>query len=99
MPPKNRTSPQPETGENRSLAHALRDAIEQMILDAGLQPGDRLPSENELIARRGVGRTTVREAFRLLEQEGLVQSRQGLGRFLRTRPTVQRPLTRLEGVT
>ncbi|TYK53420.1 GntR family transcriptional regulator [Actinomadura decatromicini] len=99
MSVKRHSTAQPEPRDGRSLPHTLRDDLERMILEDGLQPGDRLPSENELIARHKVGRTTVREAFRLLEQEGLVQSQQGLGRFVRTRPTVQRPLTRLEGVT
>ncbi|RKS78772.1 GntR family transcriptional regulator [Actinomadura pelletieri DSM 43383] len=99
MPVKRRSSTPSEPKDGRSLPHALRDELERMIRETGLQPGDRLPSENELIARHKVGRTTVREAFRLLEQEGLVQSQQGLGRFVRTRPALQRPLTRLEGVT
>ncbi|MFI0405567.1 GntR family transcriptional regulator [Actinomadura sp. 3N508] len=99
MAEKRHISTQPGPGESQSLAHTLRDELERMILETNLRPGDRLPSENELIAHHKVGRTTVREAFRLLEQEGFVQSRQGLGRFVRARPTVQRPLTRLEGVT
>jgi GntR family transcriptional regulator len=82
-----------------TLAYVVRDELRAYILDHHLRPGDLLPSENEIIKGRSVGRTTVREAFRLLEQEGLVRSRQGLGRIVIRKPHLSRPLTRLEGVT
>lgn len=51
------------------------------------------------MTRYGVGRSTVREALQLLEQDGVVQAQQGKGRFVTSRPVTERPLTRLEGVT
>jgi GntR family transcriptional regulator len=83
----------------RSLAYTVLDQLHQLISDQKLTPGDKLPSETVLLKELGVGRTTIREAFRLLEQEGLVRSRQGFGRTLVRRPTLHRPLTTLEGVT
>jgi DNA-binding FadR family transcriptional regulator len=53
------------------------EQIEQAILAGELRPGDRLPSERELIVQMGVGRSTVREALRVLESNGLVRSRPG----------------------
>lgn len=50
----------------------LSDRIERRILDGDLKPGDPLPTEQELAERFGVNRSTVREAIRLLEQEGLL---------------------------
>lgn len=82
-----------------SLPGALRDEIKGLIAAQALRPGDRLPSESELMRTYGVGRTTVREAYRLLEQDGVVRSRQGRGRFVTVRPPLRRPLTALEGVT
>src|SRR5699024_10125319 len=76
-----------------------RDGIRRLIESEELAPGDRLPSEAEFAERFGVGRTTIREAFRLLEQEGVVASRQGSGRFVRDTSRLQRPLSKLEGVT
>lgn len=66
------------------LRQDAADEIRRYVLDAKLQPGDRLPSERELCAQLGLSRTSVREALRLLEQEGLVEVRQG-------RPPVVRP--------
>lgn len=50
------------------VAEQLREAI----LDGVLEPGSVLPSERELCERFGVGRTTVREALRALQAQGLV---------------------------
>ena len=82
-----------------TLAIQVRDRLHALILERGLRPGDRLPSENELITLFDVGRTSIREAFKLLEQEGLIQARHGDGRYLTSQPSLDRPLTRLEGVT
>ncbi|HST38442.1 MAG TPA: winged helix-turn-helix domain-containing protein, partial [Conexibacter sp.] len=49
------------------VAHQLREAI----LDGGFAPGDELPAERELCAQFGVSRTTVREALRALQAQGL----------------------------
>ena len=45
-----------------------------------LKPGDTLPPERELVASYGVGRSSVREALRMLESRGLIESR-GNGAF------------------
>ncbi|MBK5926754.1 GntR family transcriptional regulator [Rhodobaculum claviforme] len=48
-------------------------------MDEGWQPGHRLPSEADLIARFGMAKGTIREAIRILEAQGLVASRTGPG--------------------
>ncbi|WP_344977249.1 GntR family transcriptional regulator [Streptosporangium fragile] len=87
------------TRRHRTLAVQVRDRLRTLVVEEGLRPGDKLPSENDLIARFNVGRTSVREALKLLEQEGLIQTRHGDGRYLTSQPSLDRPLTRLEGVT
>ncbi len=47
-----------------------------------LQPGERLPTEQELVARFQVSRTVVREAIASLRAEGLIITRQGAGAFV-----------------
>ncbi|WP_156373243.1 FadR/GntR family transcriptional regulator [Pseudorhodoferax sp. Leaf267] len=56
--------------------------IERSILDGQLQPGMPLPTEQSLAERFGVHRSTVREAIRQIEQEGLVQRREGRRLFV-----------------
>jgi DNA-binding FadR family transcriptional regulator len=55
------------------------DAIERDLLDGRLGPGDRLPPERELAATLGVGRSSVREALRVLEVMGLIRTATGSG--------------------
>lgn len=64
---------------SRRLAHDLRAAI----VSGDLAPGAKLPSERTLAAEHGVARNTVREAVRLLADEGLVTAEHGRGVFVR----------------
>jgi len=64
-----------------SAAHRLRE----LIKEAGLRPGDKLPPERELADRLGVSRTSVRQALTLMRAVGAVEPRQGDGVYLRCR--------------
>lgn len=55
------------------------EKIESDLLDGRLRPGDRLPPERELAATLGVGRSSVREALRVLEVMGLIRTGTGSG--------------------
>jgi GntR family transcriptional repressor for pyruvate dehydrogenase complex len=61
------------------LSDQVADLITGDILELGLRPGDRLPSERELGEKYGVSRTVVREAVRALAAKGLVTARTGSG--------------------
>ncbi|HVG98204.1 MAG TPA: FCD domain-containing protein [Chloroflexota bacterium] len=61
----------------------LQTAIRRYIVEHGLQPGDRLPSEAELAAALGNSRLIVREALRALDAVGVLESRAGSGWFVR----------------
>jgi GntR family transcriptional regulator len=78
-----RTSDQPPF---RQIAAMLRNAIEL----GKLSPGERLPSEADLIDHFGVARMTVRQAVQELRGEGLVISEHGRGTFVRPMPPVRR---------
>ncbi len=74
----------------RSIADALRAGI-----DSGEHaPGDLLPSESELRTVHDASRVTIRRALELLRDEGLVDSRQGVGWFVAAQP-LQQTLARL----
>ena len=71
-------------------------AIGGRILDRSLREGDRLPAEIELARQFGVNRSTVREALRELESNGLVMRKAGSKRMSVSRP---QHLTIAEGVS
>ena len=68
-------------------ADVLADALREKILKGELDEGAELPAERELGEQAGVSRATVREALRILDGEGLIETR--LGRQGGT--TVSRP--------
>jgi DNA-binding FadR family transcriptional regulator len=57
----------------------VADQLRRRILGGELAEGERLPVEEELTAQFGVARTTLREALRVLESEGLIAIRRGRG--------------------
>jgi GntR family transcriptional regulator len=59
-----------------------RDQILEFTRQQKLKPGDQLPSETELSQAVGVSRNTIRDALMLLERNGVVVRRHGLGTFL-----------------
>lgn len=69
----------------RKLTSELSSRLREQILSGTLQPGDKLPTEQELIESAGVSRTVVREAVAALKAERLVIARQGVGVFVAKR--------------
>jgi GntR family transcriptional repressor for pyruvate dehydrogenase complex len=71
---------------NRITRASIKDlALEELkryIASGVVSPGDRLPSERDLAEQLGIGRSSVREALRILEAVGLIESRIGEGTFL-----------------
>jgi phosphonate utilization transcriptional regulator len=72
-----------EMVRRHSLTALVRDEIERHIVDGKLAPGDKL-NEAEWATRLQVSRGPVREAFRALEQAGLVRNEKNRGVFVRT---------------
>jgi GntR family transcriptional regulator len=67
-----------------SLAEQAADDVRDAIRAGAFGADGRLPSEPALSQQLGVSRPTVRAALSVLEQEGLVVRRQGLGTFVRS---------------
>ena len=57
----------------------VADKIRRQIVAGDLAEGERLPPEDDLTAQFGVARTTLREALRVLESQGLLAIRRGRG--------------------
>jgi GntR family transcriptional regulator, transcriptional repressor for pyruvate dehydrogenase complex len=68
-----------------------RDTITEMVAqrmmgllsDGTLKPGDKLPTERDLARKFQVGRTTVREALKLLTLSGILEAKRGDGTYVR----------------
>lgn len=65
-----------------SRTQQVRDQLQAAIERGDYKPGDRLPSERELVELLGVSRVSVREAIRSLEALGWVEVRHGRGCFV-----------------
>ena len=62
----------------RSKLHELvSQKLEDMIRSGELKPGDRLPSERDIMAAYGIGRPAVREAFLSLQSKGFITTESG----------------------
>lgn len=64
--------------------HEIVAQIRALIGDGRIQPGDRLPPERELADLFKASRNSVRDALRVLEQMGLIETRHGDGNYVRT---------------
>jgi GntR family transcriptional regulator, transcriptional repressor for pyruvate dehydrogenase complex len=98
-------SPQPERGRHVEVVsgkafrvvHKTRVSeeivgqVRDLITSGRLKVGDRLPAERELAKTLQVGRSTVREAIRVMESLGFLQARPGEGTFLVSHPAEPRP--------
>ena len=61
------------------ITQKIIDQIRAAILEGKLSPGDKLPSEKEMVALFQVSKQTLREAMRALEQMGMIDVRKGVG--------------------
>jgi GntR family transcriptional regulator len=87
--------------DRRSLPLQLRERILATIREEELRPGDRIPPLAVLAERFQVGHSTVREALKLLERDGIVEVKHGRGSFVSAHAELpnERPITHFESVT
>ena len=67
---------------SKKIYEQVIEQIQEKIFYGEFKNGDKLPSERELSEQMGVSRTSIREALRVLETMGVVESRQGEGNFI-----------------
>lgn len=88
MSPRSRAASGPGgVPERRDVYERLADELRDGIISGRYKPGDRLPSTLELMAKTGVANLTVRGAYRVLVEEGLVEPIPKRGFYVR-RPHV-----------
>ncbi|MDV9190778.1 GntR family transcriptional regulator [Streptomyces sp. SR27] len=74
------------SGHRRRPVVALYERIADAVHDGTYPPGSTLPSEPKLAAELGVSRPALREALLLLQEDGLLSVRRGVGRTVNDRP-------------
>lgn len=65
-----------------AIAQEISFRLEQLILDGGMAPEQKMPSERQLAARLGVSRAVIREALHELQGRGVIETRHGKGSFV-----------------
>jgi len=80
---------------NKKVYEEVIEQIQKNIIDGDLKKGDRLPSERELSELMNISRTSIREALRVLESMGVVESIHGEGNFIcsNTETSLLQPLS------
>ena len=73
-----------ESVRRPQLVDEVIGQLRERLASGDFEVGETIPSESALIAELGVGRTTLREAIRVLEYAGILEVRQGSGTFVRS---------------
>ncbi len=71
-----------EKEKTRPLAEQVTEQLINYIIEHDLKPGDKIPNEFELAAYLGVGRSTIREAVKILVSRNVVEIHRGAGTFV-----------------
>ncbi len=71
----------PRPRRARGLVNEVVESLAASIREGAIQPGDKLPTESEIVAQFDVSRTVVREAISRLQANRLVETRHGVGTF------------------
>lgn len=96
MPPTERTQPRKSSALARSgplpLYHQVAEVFRQRVAEGEWRPGETLPSLDALVAEFGVARVTVREAIKLLRNDGILMPQRGRGTIVTAGIETRKPL-------
>ncbi|MFD2333531.1 GntR family transcriptional regulator [Cohnella sp. GCM10020058] len=85
--------------DNKLLYIRIKEEIEQKILSGEMKPGEKLISEPALAKAFEVSRPTLREALKMLQREGTLISKNGVGTYVNERsPFISNPLNKLRSL-
>ncbi|WP_019554840.1 FadR/GntR family transcriptional regulator [Propionispira raffinosivorans] len=65
-----------------SMAETVASKIIEFIILNKMMPGDKMPTENEMFKKMDVGRSTLREAFKIMSARNILEVKQGSGAFI-----------------
>ena len=77
----------------------LVQQVHQALRMGMLEPGDQLPTAQQVVARLAINPNTVHKAYRELERAGLARARPGLGTFITRSPSGTDPATQARFLT
>jgi len=77
---------QDELIKAQNISFHVLERIKSIILNENLRPSDRIPTESELSKRLGVGKSSIREAVKMLEALGVLDTRHGDGTYIKSEP-------------
>lgn len=86
------TNKQPLPIKRNSLADEVAQRLQEQISLGTYKTGEKLPTEPALMESFGVGRSTIREAVRILANSGVLRVQQGLGTFVEEQTGIVEPL-------
>ena len=78
--------------KKKSLADEVASSIQEQISTGKYRINEKLPIEPELMKSFGVGRSTIREAIKILANSGLLRVQQGIGTFVEIPAASREPM-------
>lgn len=72
----------------KTVVDQVMEKIKQLIADGVYAPGDKIPTETELASQFGIGRSSIREAIKIFNYLGILQSRASRGTIVCERSTI-----------
>src|SRR5580700_10120392 len=83
----------PNIIHRKSLADEVASKLQEKILKGGYKVNQKFPVEAELMQNYGVGRSTIREAVKILVNSGFLRVQQGVGTFIEDASGINEPLS------
>jgi len=74
--------------KQKTVVEQVMEEIRELIASNSYSAGDKIPTEKELAERFGVGRSSIREAIKIFNYLGVLESRAALGTYLRDRSQI-----------
>ena len=74
--------------KQKTVVEQVMEHIKELIASGKYKPGDKIPTENELAERFGIGRSSIREAIKIFNYLGVLESKAAKGTFLSDRANI-----------